>query len=88
MTQQEIDQLFEDNVFEINRLNVASAAMIKGVIQGIESNGPAYIRLSDAADDGHKVSYTHVEGDQTLVGRVGRSLGVTVTGDTLETRHA
>jgi hypothetical protein len=88
MTQQEIDRLFDHNVQELNRMNSASAAMIKGLIQGIESNGPAYITLSNAIQDGHKVDYEHVEGDETLVGRVGRSLGLIVTANTLETRHA
>lgn len=88
MTQQEIDELFDANVQEINKLSTGPAHMIKALIMGIESNGPAYIRLFDAEDDGNRVSYEHVEGDAALVSQVGSALGLIVGDSTLETRSA
>jgi hypothetical protein len=88
MTQQEIDALFNSNVLEINKMDISSGSMIKELIMEMESNGPAYIRLNNADEGGHKISYTHVEGDRTLTGRVGNSLGIIVTADRLEVPHA
>jgi len=88
MTQQEIDQLFNANVLEIDKLNTASGSMIIALIQGIESNGPAYIRLSGAVNEGHRVNYEHISGDASLVSRVGGSLGLIITDNSIETRHA
>ena len=88
MTQIEIDQLFEHNTEEINKLNIASGSMIKALIQGISANGNIYIRLSGATEGGHKVSYAHIEGDQTLIVIIGKALGLTVTDNTLGTRNA
>ena len=87
MTPEQIKQLFINNTEEINKLNIASGSMIKALIQGIAANGNIYIRLSGATEDGHKISYAHIEGDQALVAIIGKALGLTVTDTTLETRY-
>ena len=86
MNQQEIDDLFSENVNQISAMNISSGSMIKTLLMGIDTNGPAYIRLSNAKKNGYKVDYTHVDGDQSLVKRVGESLGLIITDTTLEVR--
>ncbi|NQZ60789.1 hypothetical protein [Crocosphaera sp.] len=88
MTLQKINQLFLHNIKEINKLNIAFGSIIKVLLMGLESNGGVYIRLSDAKEGGHKVSYVGIEGDQTMVVTLGRALSLTVTDTTLEIRHA
>ena len=88
MTQQQIEQLFKHNTQVLNKLNIASGSMIKALLQGIASNGNVYIRLSNPTEGGHKINYTHIEGDQAVVAIVGRVLGLTVNNTTLETQHA
>ena len=88
MTSQELDQLLIHNTEELNKLNVASGSMIKAVLQGIVKNGSGYIRLHDATEGGHKVSYVHVEGDESLVTNLGEILGLMVTDTSLEAPHA
>lgn len=92
MTQVQIDQLFINNGNKLNKLNIASGSMIKALLMGLASNGPVYIRLDDADVGGNKVNYTHIEGDKTLVAKIGEGLGlkvtVTETENTLEVRHA
>jgi len=86
MTAQEIDDLFEANMLVIDEMDVEAGSMVKAVILGIEKNGPAYIRLKDPVVGGRKVSFEQVQGDETLVGRVGRSLGLICGRGTLEVR--
>jgi len=88
MTPQEIEQLFNDNVIELNKLNIASGSMIKGLIQGLESNGPTYLRLFNAISDGHKIHYTLLSGDTSLIKLVGDAFGLTITEDSIEVGHA
>jgi hypothetical protein len=88
MTEHEIDQLFNANIAQLNKLNIASGSMIKALLQGLASNGPAYIQLSNATDGGHKVNYAFIQGDTSLVTRLASALGLIATDNSLETHHA
>lgn len=90
MTDDEKDALFEHNVQELNRMNVAAGSMVKGLIMELErGDRDTYIRLRNPVSSGHKVNYDFVQGDAGLVFRVGTALGFkTVTDDTLEVRNA
>jgi hypothetical protein len=85
-----IEALFEENIQQIHRMNVAAGSMVKGLIMELERAGRnTYIRLFDAQRDGHVVHYEFVQGDRSLVGRLARSLGFAeVTDSRLEVRHA
>jgi hypothetical protein len=84
MTKIEIAELFNANIAEIEQMPVAAGSMVKALLMGLDTNGPAYIRLSNAR--GNRVDYVLVEGQPSLVGRVGRSLGLTVTDTYVEAR--
>ena len=85
MTDQEKDALFEQNVQVINQMDVAAGSMIKHVVHDLDRRGRnTYIALHDPAPDGHSVDYDFLEGDETLIGRIGRSLGLAVTASRLE----
>lgn len=88
MTDQEIEQLFNQNVEQINQMNVAAGSMVKGLIMELERGArKTYIRLGKPTPGGHRVEYEFVQGDRTLVGRVARALGFkTVTESVLEVR--
>lgn len=88
LTQDEIDALFEHNVRQIDVMHVPAGSMVKGLIMELERGGRStYIRLFDAVPGGHAVSYEHVQGDRSLVGRIARALGfASVTDTRLEVR--
>ncbi|MDQ3698666.1 MAG: N-acetylmuramoyl-L-alanine amidase [Gemmatimonadota bacterium] len=90
MGQDEVDALFQHNVQQINRMNVAAGSMVKGLVMELERNGRAtYIRLTNPAGGGHTVDYSVVQGDRSLVGRIARALGFkSVTDSRLEVRSA
>ncbi len=90
MTDEDIDALFEHNVQEINKMNIAAGSMIKGLIMELQrDNRDTYIKLRDAVPNGHLVNYDFVKGDPNLVFRIGNALGLKkVTNDTLEVRNA
>ena len=76
LTDQEKDKLFEANVQEINKINVAAGSMVKGLIMELERNNRnTYIRLHNAVENGHVVFYDLVQGDKTLVSRLANALG-------------
>jgi hypothetical protein len=89
LTQQEKDQLFDQNIQEINKMAVAAGSMVKGLIQELDrKNRDTYIKLKDAEPDGHVVFYDFVAGDPDLIRRVGIALGFkTYTESKLEVRH-
>jgi hypothetical protein len=85
MTPAEIDTLFEANVQVILKMNTAAGSMVKGLIQELcRGDRGTYIALRDPKPDGHAVSYGFRQGDQSLVGRIGRALGLTITADRIE----
>ncbi len=88
MTLQELDELYENNIKEINKLNTYSKMIIKALLQGITTNGQAYIRLSGAIEGGNKVNYTHIEGEKTFIVTIAKAIGLTVNDTTLETQYA
>ena len=88
MTEEQKNQLFNHNMEELNKLNVAAGSMIKALLIGIESNGSTYIRLSNAQQSGNKVDYAYMEGDETMVEKIGRALGLVVSVTSLEVKHA
>ncbi|MEK6572602.1 MAG: N-acetylmuramoyl-L-alanine amidase, partial [Bacteroidota bacterium] len=76
LTEQEIEQLFNDNVVQINKMNVAAGSLVKGLIMELQrSDRSTYLRLHDAEQDGHAVYYGFVQGDKGLVFRLARALG-------------
>ena len=86
MTPSEIDQLFEHNIQQLDKMNVAAGSMVKGLIMELaRGDRNSYIRLRNPAPKGHTVEYEFVQGDRSLVGRLGRALGFkTVTDSRLE----
>jgi hypothetical protein len=85
----DLDALFEHNVQQIHVMNVAAGSMVKGLIMELERNDRnTYVRLRNASPNGHAVEYDFLQGDRTLVGRLGRALGfAAVTDNRLEVRH-
>lgn len=90
LTEQEKDKLFEDNILQINKMNVAAGSMVKGVIMELQrGERDTYIKLRDAEETGHIVYYDFVQGDKGLVFRIARALGFkNVTESKLEVRGA
>jgi len=90
LSESAIEQLFQENTAELNKMQVAAGSMVKGLIMELERNGRAtYLRLHDAVPDGHVVNYDLVQGDAKLVERVAKALGFqAVTATRLEVRHA
>lgn len=75
LTPAEIAQLFEHNIQQINVMHGAAGSTVKGLIMEMaRDQRPTYIRLRDAAPDGHTVDYEFVQGQRDLVGRVARAL--------------
>lgn len=89
MTEAEIDELFEHNAKELNKMHVSAGSMVKGLIQELErSNRNTYIKLRDASPDGHTIHYDFIEGQKGLVKRIGKALGFKrITDDLLEVRN-
>jgi N-acetyl-anhydromuramyl-L-alanine amidase AmpD len=89
MNEQEIDELFEHNARELNKMDVAAGSMVKGLIMELERNDRnTYIKLRDATPDGHTVHYDFIEGQKDLIGRIGKALGFKrITEDLLEVRN-
>ncbi len=88
MTPHDVEKLFVDNVNQLNKLDIASASMLKALIQALEDNGNVYIRLEGAEAGGHTVSFSYVAGNQAMIKVFATALGVVVAGDTLEVNHA
>lgn len=90
LTQTEKDQLFEANLRQIDQMYVAAGSMVKGLLMELERDDRnTYIRLRDAAPNGHMVYYDFVQGDKTLVFRIARALSFKeVTESKLEVRSA
>ncbi len=88
LTPAEIEQLFQENIVQINLMYVAAGSIVKGLLMELErTNRNTYIRLREAAPNGHVVFYDFVQGDKTLIGRIARALGFkTVTDSKLEVR--
>lgn len=79
--------LFNHNIEQINKLNIASGSMFKALIMALQDNGNTYIRYSDAQADGHQLSYSLVEGDNDLVIEVAQALGIMFNNNTLVCHH-
>ncbi|MFC1569293.1 N-acetylmuramoyl-L-alanine amidase [bacterium] len=90
LTDVDIDELFEHNIQQINLMNIAAGSMIKGLIMELaRGDRNTYIKLKNAAEQGHKVNYDFIMGDPGLVFRIANAFGFkTVTHETLEVRHA
>lgn len=87
MNTQQVEKLFSHNMMELNKMNIASGSMIKAFLQALESNGLVYIELSEAIPEGHKVNYTHLEGDKALLIQIASALGLVISNNSLETHH-
>lgn len=89
MNEQEIDELFEHNIRELNKMDVSAGSMVKGLIMELErGERDTYIKLREAEADGHTIYYDFIEGKKDLVKRIGNALGFKqVTEDMLEVRH-
>jgi hypothetical protein len=83
------NNLFEHNIKELNKMNIAAGAMVKGLLMELERDArDTYIKLRDAVNGGHVVKYDFVQGDQSLVYQIANALGFkSVTDDTLEVRN-
>jgi hypothetical protein len=83
----ELEQLFEDNIRGIGRMDVAAGSLVKGLLMELERRD-TYIRLHHAWQGGHRVSYDFVHGVKRYVGVLARALGFqTVTDSVLEVRR-
>jgi hypothetical protein len=87
MTSQEIDLIFIENINQLNKLNIASASMLKALIQALEANCNVYIRLERAEVGGHSVAFSYVAGDPSMIEKIASALGVAVIGNTLKAKH-
>lgn len=89
LSEQEIDDLFSQNVKELNKMDVAAGSMVKGLIMELErKDRNTYIRLRDAEKNGHVIHYDFVEGDRSLIKRLCTALGFKEATDSkLEVRH-
>ena len=89
LSDQEKEKLFEHNVQELNKMNVAAGSMVKNLIMELErKNRNTYIKLRDAEPNGHVVFYDFIEGDKDMVRRVGIALGFkSFTDSKLEVRN-
>jgi len=89
LTEQELEQLFSENILQINEMNIAAGSMVKGLIMELQrGDRNTYIRLHDAVKQGHQVSYAFLQGDKGLVFRIARALGFKdVTESRLEVAH-
>ncbi len=90
LTEREIEALLDAAALEIDKMHVPSGSMVKALIMELRREGrDTYIRLHDAAPDGHVVGYEFVRGDPRLVVQLGHALGFKeVTEDRLEVHHA
>jgi hypothetical protein len=76
LTDLEKDELFEENIQELNKMGIGAGSLVKDLIIEIQDRGrDTYIRLHDAVPGGFIVMYDLVHGDPDLVLRVGRALG-------------
>ncbi len=90
MSQEERNKLFENNILEINKMYVPAGSMVKNLIMELErDNRNTYIKLRNAAANGHLVHYDFVEGDSSLVINIANALGFkNATSELLEVRNA
>ena len=86
ITEQKQQELFEINISALNAMDIASASMIKALIMALSENA-TYIKLYDAMPNGYHISYQFVAGEESLVNEIATALGITVTGNKLETAH-
>ena len=76
-------ELFEQNVSQLRKMNRAAAAVVKGVLYELQrGDRETFIKLYDAQS--HIVSYEMVIGDLELVKRIGGALGLSVSDNILE----
>ncbi len=89
LTQQEKNELFDLNVLEINEMDIAAGSLVKNLIMELDrKNRNTYIKLRDAVPNGHVVFFDFVEGDPSLVKRIGIALGfVSYSNSRLEVRN-
>jgi hypothetical protein len=89
ITEDEKKKIFENNILEINKMYVPAGSMVKNLIMELQrDNRDTYIKLRNAAVNGHIVNYDFLEGDKNLVVRIAKALGFkNVTGDSLEVRN-
>lgn len=90
MTEEEITELFDQNMIELNKMNIAAGSMVKGLIMELERNERnTYIRLKDAEAEGHIIFYDFLEGKKELVKKIANALGFKeATDNKLEVHHA
>jgi hypothetical protein len=76
LTLSQIDQLFQENLVQFSKMNRAAGNLVKALLWELQDVGRnTYIRLRDAVNDGHVVSYDMVQGDPNLVNLAAESLG-------------
>ena len=76
LTQNQIDDLFKENAIQFGKMNRSAGNMVKGLLWELQDSGRnTYIRLKNAAADGHVVEYELVQGDHSLVDLAAQSLG-------------
>lgn len=84
MTNEEIEQLWQDNIKVISKMDTAAGSLIKTVLLTAEKNGPAYVRLTTFMDK--TVKFKMVEGDDHLIHRCSVALGATCQHNQLGSR--
>jgi hypothetical protein len=75
LSDMEMDRLFTGNMTQIARLAVAAGSLVKGLIMELERRD-TYIRLHSAVSGGHKVQYQILVGNEALVKRLAKALGI------------
>jgi len=84
----DLDDLFEQNIIQINNMNISAGSMVKGLIMELDrGERNTNIKLKNAFPESHIVNYEFVKGDAGLVYRIAYALGFkTVTDSLLEVR--
>ena len=84
----EIENLFQSNILEINKMDVGSGSMVKQVILELEKE-KTFIKLKNAKVNGHSVEYEFLEGKKDLIYAFGNYLGFyKVTDNKIEVLNA
>ena len=88
MTDQEIEALHHHNAAQVNQMDEAAAGVVSSLLDELKRSGRnTYIKLKNPTPDGHRVEYDFVEGNATLIPRLGPILGFKrVTDSVLEVR--
>jgi len=84
---QQVEALFADNLRVVHEMRVPAGSLVKALLMELERRG-TYVRLAEPELTGHAVHYEFLQGDRSLIGRIGRALHFhKITDELLELTH-